>query len=713
MNHRHKILAFGTFALFAAGAAAVSVSLPARQNAALRQAPSARDSRADAATTIQTDLDSNPDFKSGRIFLLPGKGNTLEFTVTDFGDLINPKIAVDDSYVAGAILNQQYALVSGFKTGETKLTLSADNAEPFVCDVTVCNVLPSNVIAASRGIIATTNGVYNFNNEKIGGNALDSLRQDDVWAISNYFIATKYGIYTAWNDPIAPELWPTLKKDDFVFANGFIIALRQGIYDIHNGSIAPQDLGYAQFSRRDMIASSSWILALTHGFAIENNSGQLAFAKTDADLTAADVYGISDSIAATSVGVFTTTQNYGERYGRIKELDNLAKDEYIGCNRCIITTRGVWCYNNIRYGASNPPPDLGDYLDNLTQDEVLFVGENYFLTKKGLFTNTQHETGSLILRDLNLDDRTQVIGGSIHSIVTTKGAYIVDNASEIKPNLPGQSGWDAQDVYYITDRLIVTRYGHYGNTLSSSNSVPQSLPDPSDVYQVDNYAMLTATGFYTFDGLKTDTMDLAGLKPYERLGAPRNDAIYLPMGHVAGPDESKMYMNANRISSNDFYVTTRGVYCTHAKAWIRDGFTNTRPAVHTDILPAPPKIIDDTTPVGVWIGVAAAAVASVALILGLGIGIPMRKNRRLQELTNQKVDTLATAIGNVFKKIISDTQTKKQPALLQDKKRPAKIAPQKPPVRPTYKAPPAPAGTRPVTPAPLRGYKPPTKPTDQ
>ncbi|QZX49291.1 cytadherence protein A [Mycoplasma sp. E35C] len=67
---------------------------------------------------------------------------------------------------------------------------------------------------------------------------------------------------------------------------------------------------------------------------------------------------------------------------------------------------------------------------------------------------------------------------------------------------------------------------------------------------------------------------------------------------------------------------------------------------------------------------------AILIILGLSIGIPMRANRKLQDkgfkTTFKKVDTLTSAVGSVYKKIISQTaNVKKKPAALGAAKTPA------------------------------------------
>ncbi|MGV1742439.1 hypothetical protein ACNI7Z_03630 [Mycoplasmoides pneumoniae] len=89
----------------------------------------------------------------------------------------------------------------------------------------------------------------------------------------------------------------------------------------------------------------------------------------------------------------------------------------------------------------------------------------------------------------------------------------------------------------------------------------------------------------------------------------------------------------------------------------------------------------------------------ILLILGLGIGIPMYKVRKLQDSSFvdvfKKVDTLTTAVGSVYKKIITQTSViKKAPSALKAANNAAPKAPVKPaaptaprpPVQPPKKA---------------------------
>ncbi|MDC4183590.1 hypothetical protein [Mycoplasma bradburyae] len=101
-------------------------------------------------------------------------------------------------------------------------------------------------------------------------------------------------------------------------------------------------------------------------------------------------------------------------------------------------------------------------------------------------------------------------------------------------------------------------------------------------------------------------------------------------------------------------------------------------------------------------------ILAIMIILGLSIGIPMRAQRKLQDkgfkTTFKKVDTLTSAVGSVYKKIISQTaNVKKKPAALGAAKTPAKPG-EKP-------AAPKPAGAAPAKPAGLDKPSGPAKPS--
>lgn len=97
-------------------------------------------------------------------------------------------------------------------------------------------------------------------------------------------------------------------------------------------------------------------------------------------------------------------------------------------------------------------------------------------------------------------------------------------------------------------------------------------------------------------------------------------------------------------------------------------------------LAAQPKWVVPTA-----VGVSVAAVVLFTSI-GLGIGIPMHKNRKIQDKgfvsTFKKVDTLTSAVGSVYKKIITETSAvKKRPQLLKTAdKKPASASISKPTV---------------------------------
>ncbi len=80
----------------------------------------------------------------------------------------------------------------------------------------------------------------------------------------------------------------------------------------------------------------------------------------------------------------------------------------------------------------------------------------------------------------------------------------------------------------------------------------------------------------------------------------------------------------------------------------------------------------------------------ILLVLGLGIGIPMYRVRKLQDASFvnvfKKVDTLTTAVGSVYKKIITQTGVvKKAPSALKAANPSVKKPAAKPPVQPPSK----------------------------
>ncbi|WP_462218069.1 adhesin P110 [Mycoplasmoides genitalium] len=81
----------------------------------------------------------------------------------------------------------------------------------------------------------------------------------------------------------------------------------------------------------------------------------------------------------------------------------------------------------------------------------------------------------------------------------------------------------------------------------------------------------------------------------------------------------------------------------------------------------------------------------ILLVLGLGIGIPMYRVRKLQDASFvnvfKKVDTLTTAVGSVYKKIITQTGVvKKAPSALKAANPSVKKPAAKPPVQPPSKS---------------------------
>ncbi|WP_156933110.1 hypothetical protein [[Mycoplasma] testudinis] len=138
----------------------------------------------------------------------------------------------------------------------------------------------------------------------------------------------------------------------------------------------------------------------------------------------------------------------------------------------------------------------------------------------------------------------------------------------------------------------------------------------------------------------------------------------------------------------------------------------------------PSNPVDGLASLPYWVVPTAVGVtiplAVIIAAVGLGIGIPMRKARKLQDKgftsTFKKVDTLTSAVGSVYKKIITETASvKKKPQLLKTGKPTAPAgkptAPSAKPAAPTAK-PSAPVA-KPSAPAKPVGapVKKPTAPT--
>ncbi|WP_027119615.1 hypothetical protein [[Mycoplasma] testudinis] len=139
---------------------------------------------------------------------------------------------------------------------------------------------------------------------------------------------------------------------------------------------------------------------------------------------------------------------------------------------------------------------------------------------------------------------------------------------------------------------------------------------------------------------------------------------------------------------------------------VNQGVTNPLVMVYSGFSAQPSWVI----PVAVAIPILLAA----AIVgLGLGIGIPMRKARKIQDKgfisTFKKVDTLTSAVGSVYKKIITETASvKKKPQLLKTGKKPT--VPAGKPVAPVAK--PTTPAAKPTAPTanPTKPVASPTKP---
>lgn len=92
----------------------------------------------------------------------------------------------------------------------------------------------SEYLGQGNNIIATTKGVYNYDGEQLGGDALVGLTTADILAISDNFIVTTKGVYNLDNHLIGGSALIGLTLDDIISVQNNIIATTKGVYN-YNG----------------------------------------------------------------------------------------------------------------------------------------------------------------------------------------------------------------------------------------------------------------------------------------------------------------------------------------------------------------------------------------------------------------------------------------------------------------------------------------------
>ncbi|WP_036448911.1 hypothetical protein [Mycoplasmoides pirum] len=613
---------------------------------------------------IETNISNHPDARGGTLFLLKKLENATKLDITNFDKLLNVSVS-NDTNAFDFKLNNESIILYGVKNGSGNLIIKASNANELKIPISVAKVIPSNILGVSRGIIATTSGVYNYKKEKLGNSDFNFLTKDDLYAISDYFVVTKYGIYAYDNTPIAKDYWLKLTKDDFIMANGTILVLKEGIYSVSGKKVDSNYIGN-EISKENILAASECFLVFKKCIIIYTSSDRFQVYPLTKELTNNDILGISDYILATTNNIYTYTLGQ-----TVFDLSVWNKSEYIDISaNYIVTTKGVYFSDGKKLKISkNANSDINDeYINNLSKKDVLMIQDTYLVTLKGVI----NIDGEIYLTNMNFTQEN-IISGSNNFLVTTKGTFN-DYRQFVKVWSPSSQNdtWTSDNVYCVTERVLLTKYAvylSYGGIQSGSPTYRiQKFDSPLEkinFYQASNWNVLLTEGVHSVENFFP--IDNSIIKPNEFIMKTHADSIYNP--NVTYPEyySYKFYTIMKKIHNSNFYATTKGIFSGYDNGELEIDFKNPNKLdIQGKVLPK--NHLSNIALISIVVGVATATI----LILGLGIGIPVNKNRKLNKLTIKKMDTLTFAIGAVFKKLISDSK-KNRPAMIVQKKKPVKI----------------------------------------
>ncbi|WP_027123700.1 hypothetical protein [Mycoplasmoides pirum] len=602
---------------------------------------------------IQTDLSKHPDFKNGTLFLLPGQNDFTTIKIKNISELKNVNVSIKNSNIVKvSSINENTLEIIGLKLGETELIFNADNANDLKISVSVGKVIPSNILGETEGIVATTNGVYNYKYEKIGNNNFDNLTKDDLWGISNYFIVTKYGIYTTWNTPIAKQYWGQLKKDDFIWANGYFLVLKQGIFNTENQQVN-NEYWNENSSKKDILASSTSVLVLNN-YVITYGPGEpLQINKLARKITFDDIYGLSDSMVATTVGVFSYKNNVFNI-----SLNDLRRDEFIGISlNFLVTTRGVFYSDGNNYVMDYE----SHYLNHLKHDQVIAVTNNFLITTEMIFPLNRTDYLSI---NLTKDD---YIDSSTHWIVTKKGIYHFSHKIEKINTSDEIKNIKQSDLLCITDSIVMTKQYAYLSLDDGYIAKPISLNSKDDIYSWSCNRVFTSNGIMTLSGWLTTFPDFLKIKKEEIIQTPKDDGIYWPLDKNTGFDEQKIKFNSEKIAGSAVFVTNGGMFFSNDQITdfvLTPTFSNSNPNWDNESYLIPTTINNSGLSAGVLTAIIVSSVVFSISLLGLCIWISHRKNQKMNTITHKKIDRLEKSTILVFNKLNDNLQNKKQPPKL-------------------------------------------------
>ncbi|WP_027123698.1 hypothetical protein [Mycoplasmoides pirum] len=625
---------------------------------------------------IKTNLSEHPDFKNGTLFLLPGEDNFTNIKIENASELENICISVSNpNIVKTNFLDKNIIKLTGLKIGNTKLIVQADYANNLEISLHVGKVIPSNILGETEGIIATTNGVYNYKHEKIGNDNFNKLTKDDLWAISNYFVVTKYGIYTTWNQPIAKQYWNQMKKSDFIWVNGYFLILKQGIFNTQDQQTS-EECWNENSSRDDILASSTSILVLSN-YVITYQGGQaLQTNKLSWKITSNDIYDISDTMVATSAGVFSSSWNLFK-----DNLKDLKRDEFIGISKTfLVTTRGVFLYDGKEFVLNN----YTYYLKNLSKDQVIAVNSNFFITTQMIVTWDYNFSFINLTRDDYIDS-------SSHWIITKKGIfyYSYGNLRKISLLSDEYKNIDRSDLLCITDSIFITKTAAYG--YDAVQNIHQthylSLRSKDDIYNSSTINVFTSEGIINQKGSSVEKYpDFSMIRQNEIIQTPKDDGIYWPLNKNTGFDEQKIWSNSLGIDKSTIFTTEKGILFLNdinSDAQLNPLFNNPNPNWDNESYLLPSKQNNKNLYVGIWVGIiTSVAVISISL-LALCTWISHRKNRKINVLTYKKIDRLEKYTILMFKNLTRNLQTKKPTPILISKSNNSNVKYKKPVLKPT------------------------------
>ena len=446
------------------------------------------------------------------------QNESQKLNIENYKKLRNINIEVENNAIASISNNTKVSdngviEIKGLNLGNTKLTITADNANLKTINIVCGKLKKDDVLLMTDNFVVTSDATYSSNSPSIilGNGGLNGIIKDDIigttqnWGnysdeYSEYILATKKGVFNSRNQQLLGyDSLVTTLKEKFLSASSVLITT-EGIFSVDlsdpklpTGNLL-DNLKHEDFwdASWDLLATSKGAFVL--GLSRDPNNATVPIGPQT--LTKENFIKISSPFLFTTEGIYSAKMS--STTTPIPKTNGITNDDIWYVNdQFVITSKGSFDkFGNVVFQSFFPD-------NSLTKDIILDVTSNYIVTTKGVYSLYGYEIGQDFLRNLNHET---LIKAGEYGIITTKGIFL-NNFDSINPNgvfidMP----LTKDEVIGVSNSLLVTTKGIFNYKFASTPSMSQILnnilPNPirEQIIAVSDSFLATTSGIFYYRG---------------------------------------------------------------------------------------------------------------------------------------------------------------------------------------------------------------------